>query len=81
MYGSIQGKINIRNTLGWKYIGKDDIQYIPMNRLRSITGQHPLEKNESHAKNLSKPRQKNAISTSYSFLYRTKVYMFFGLET
>jgi len=52
-----------------------------MNRLRSITGQHPLEKNENHAKNLSKPWQANAISTNYSILYRTKVYMFFGLKT
>lgn len=41
---------------------------IPVNRLRSITGEYLLEKNKNHAKHLSKPQQASAMGTSYSFL-------------
>lgn len=54
MYGSRKGKINIRNTLGRKYTGKEGICYISTNR-HYIIGQYPLEKNGNHAKSLFKP--------------------------
>lgn len=49
----------------------------PMNRLRSITGQYPLEKNKNHAKKkkIYPQRQASAIDTSYSFLGIKSIYV------
>lgn len=48
----------------------------PMNRLRSITGRYPLEKNKTLAKkNLPTPHQASATGTSYSFLGIKSIYV------